>query len=158
MLIVNIVLLVLLLSFIGMGLKDGFVHSLGRLVGAVIGFVAARAWSLPVGSVLALFMPVGIARLIAFIFIFLLITQLVGFAFKLVDGLFKIVSFIPFLKSINSLLGAIAGLVEGVIIIGGVIFLIHGYLLEPHLVAWTNSSIVAQNIEKVFKLLLAVLL
>ena len=35
------------------------------------------------------------ARLIAFVLIFVLITRLVGFGFKLVDGVFKILSIIP---------------------------------------------------------------
>lgn len=158
MLLVDLILALAVLGSIGAGIKDGLVHTIGRLVGAVIGFVIARSWSLGLSGIFAIFLPVGTARLIAFVLIFVIITRLVGFGFKLVDGVFKILSVIPFLKSINSILGAIAGLVEGIILIGGVIFVIKSYFLEPHLVAWVSSSIVAQWIEKVFKILLAVLL
>jgi len=158
MLLVDIIVALAVLGAVGAGIKDGFVQTIGRLVGAVIGFVVARSWSLGLSGVLAIFMPIGTARLISFILIFVLITRLVGFAFKLVDGIFKILSVIPFLKSINSILGAIAGLAEGIILIGGVVFVIKTYLLEPHLVAWVTSSVVAQWIEKVFKILLGVLL
>jgi len=139
-------------------MKDGFIHTLGRLVGAIIGFVAARAWSLGFGGFLSLFMPIGIARLVAFIIIFVIIARLVGIVFKLADGAFRILSIIPFLKSINSILGAVMGLIEGVIIIGGIIYLILAYLIEPHLVIWIHSSVVAQWIEVAFKALLGFLL
>ena len=158
MLIVNIIFILALLGFIGAGTKDGLVHTVGRLVGAIIGFVAARAWSINVAGFLALFMPAGIARLIAFIVIFIVISRLVGFLFKLVDGIFKILTIIPFLKSIDNLLGAIGGLAEGIIIIGGITFLIHTYALEPHLLSWVSSSVVAQWIEQTFRVLLGVLL
>lgn len=158
MLLVNIIFILLVLGFVGAGMKDGLVQTIGRMVGAVIGFVVARAWYTGFATILGIFMPDGIAKLVAFGIIFIAITRLVGLAFKLVDGLFKIISFIPFLKSINSLLGAIAGFAEGIIIIGGLIFLVKMYLLEPHLVAWINESIVAQWIASAFKLLLGVLL
>lgn len=158
MLLVDILLALAVLGSVGAGIKDGLVHTIGRLVGAVIGFVIARSWSLGLSGIFSIFLPVGTARLVAFVLIFLVVTRLVGFGFKLVDGVFKILSVIPFLKSINSILGAIAGLAEGIILIGGIIFVIKTYFLEPHLVAWVTSSVVAQWIEKIFKVLLGVLL
>lgn len=158
MLLVDIILLVALLGFVGAGAKDGFVHTLGRLVGAVIGFVAARAWSLKAAPVLSVFLPSGWARLVAFIIIFIVITRLVGFVFKLADGAFRILSILPFLKSINSLIGGVLGLVEGFIIIGGAIYLILTFNLEPNLVAWLKGSSVTPYVQKVFQTLLGILL
>ena len=158
MLLVDILLIVALLGFVGAGMKDGFVHTFGRLVGAIIGFVAARAWSVYLVGIFGLFMPSGVARLVAFIVIFVLITRLVGFVFTLIDGVFKIVSILPFLKSINSLLGAILGLFEGVILVGGAIYLILTFALEPNLVHWLTVSSIAPWIVKVFQTLLGILL
>lgn len=158
MLITNIVLAVLVLGFIGAGMKDGFIETLGRIVGAVVGFIAARAWSLPVASFLGALVPLDWSRLIAFIFIFLVITRLIGYAFQLLDGAFRILSVLPFLKSINSLLGAVLGLVEGLILVGGVIYLVTTFKLVPWLSALFASSVVAAWILKTFNILLGVLL
>ncbi|MBP9869792.1 CvpA family protein [Patescibacteria group bacterium] len=158
MLIIDIILLIGLLGFVGAGAKDGFIHTLGRLVGAVVGFVIARSWSASVTPLLDLFMPAGIARVLAFIFIFLLITRLVGFVFKLADGAFKILSILPFLKSINALLGGILGFFEGVIISGGIIYLIVTFKLNATLMGWLATSVIAPWIQRTFQILLGVLL
>lgn len=158
MLLLNIILILLWLGFVGTGLKDGFIHTLGRLVGSIAGFVIARSWSITVGSFLAVFLPTGWARFIAFLIIFIVITRLVGFLFTLADGAFKILSFIPFLKTINNFLGALLGIVEGVIMLGGSIWLIIQFNLFPVLVGWLQQSFVAGLIEKIFNFLLKVVL
>lgn len=158
MLLLNIILILLWLGFVGTGLKDGFIHTLGRLVGSIVGFVIARSWSITVGSFLAVFLPTGWARFIAFLIIFIVITRLIGFLFTLADGAFKILSFIPFLKTINNFLGALLGIVEGVIMLGGSIWLIIQFNLFPQLVGWLQQSFVAGLIEKIFNYLLKVVL
>lgn len=158
MFLLDIILLICILGFAGAGAKDGFVQTSGRLIGAIIGFVAARAWSMKVAPVLAIIMPFGWARLIAFVIIFIFITQLIGFIFKILDGAFRIISILPFLKSINALLGGIIGCLEGVLIIGGIIYLIKVYALDPTLVTWLNLSKISPYILGAFKALLGLLL
>lgn len=158
MLIVDLVLAFILLGFVGMGLKDGFVHTLGRFIGSILGFIAARAWSIYLVGIFGIFMPAGWARIIAFILIFVLITRVVGMAFKLVDGVFEIIKILPFLKSIDKLLGAILGTVEGVIMLGGVIYLVLTFHLSPTLINWFAGSHVAVWVESVFHTLLGILL
>ncbi len=158
MLLTNIVLALILLGFLGAGLKDGFVQTLGRLVGAVLGIIAGRMWSLQLSAFLSPFMPAGWARLIAFILIFLVATRLVGFAFKIVDGVYKVLSFIPFLKSINALLGAILGLLEGFMMMGAAIWLVVTFKLIPSVVALLTASAVAMWILHTFQTVLGILL
>lgn len=158
MLILNILLIVALLGFVGAGMKDGFVHTLGRLVGAVVGFLVARTWSISLGSFLSVFLPSGWARFVAFIIIFMIVTRLVGFLFKLADGAFRLLSVIPFLKTINNFLGALLGIVEGVIIIGGSIWIIVNFNLIPSLIQLLNNSSVAKIISRAFTFLLSYVL
>ncbi len=158
MLLVDVILILLLLGFAGAGAKDGFVHTLGRLLGAIVAFLAARAWSAKISWLFAIVMPQGWARLVAFILIFILITRLAGWVFKLIDGLFQIIKLLPFIKSIDKLLGAILGFGEGFIMLGGAIYLITAFQLSPMLVAWVTSSGVAVWIGTVFSKLLGVLL
>jgi uncharacterized membrane protein required for colicin V production len=158
MILVDIILAALFLGFIGMGLKDGCIHTLGRFLGAIVGFVVARAWSVRFALWLGVFLPSGWARIVAFVIIFLVVTRLVGWIFKLVDGLFNIVSIIPFVTSINRLLGALLGAVEGLIVLGGVIYIVRTFSLEPHLIQWLAPSKVANALQTAFQTTLGVLL
>jgi len=158
MLIVDLVLIFILLGFAGAGAKDGFIHALGRLIGAILGFVAARAWSIKLVGILGVFMPAGWAHLIAFLLIFIVITRLLGLVFKLADGVFEIIKILPFLKSIDRLLGAVLGFVEGFILLGGSIYLILTLKLEPNLVHWLSGSGTALWLEKSFQSALGILL
>lgn len=158
MLILNIILIVAFLGFIGAGMKDGFVQTLGRLVGAVLGFIVARAWSISLASLFTSFLPYGWARFVAFLLLFVLVNRLVGFAFKLAEGAFHLISFIPFLKSINTLLGAIVGAVEGLILLGGAIWVLITLNLVPWLKVMLQASPVAQVIYKIFQFLLQALI
>jgi uncharacterized membrane protein required for colicin V production len=146
------------LAYIGMGLKDGFVSTLGRFLGAILGFLAARAWSIWLATILGFFMPAGWARLIAFILIFILITRLFGFVFKFVDGVFQILKLLPFLKSIDKFLGAFLGFIEGLILLGGAIYLVLTFKLSPTLITWATSSSVAVWIYKIFHAVLGMLI
>lgn len=158
MLILNLVLVIALLGFVGAGLKDGFIHTAGRLIGAVVGFILARSFSVAAGSFLALLFPSGWARFIAFAVIFILVTEVVGFVFKLADGAFKILSIIPFLKTINNFLGAILGIFEGIILVGGCIWVLENFDLISSVTKLLQASWLAKLILHVFETLLSILL
>ena len=94
MIILEILVLVVIAAFIANGVRAGALETLGRVVGAILGFLAARAWSGIAVSVLAMVMPVAWAWLVSFIVIFLTIDSLVGFLFKLADKIFEIIKVI----------------------------------------------------------------
>lgn len=158
MLLVDVILILALLGFAGAGSKDGFIHTLGRLIGAILGFIAAKAWYGDLGNIFSFFGPSGWVKLIVFLIIFIVVTRLVGFVFKLIDGAFRILSFLPFLKSINSLLGGLLGLAEGFVILGGAIYLLTTYPLVPSLAQWLAVSSVAHWISTIFRIVLGILL
>jgi len=160
MLLVEIVLVLVLAAFIMSGVKVGFFVSLGKMLGAVLGFVIARAWYAGVGSVIAIVMPahVGIARLIAFMFLFILVDSLVGLVFKLLSSLFGLMKFIPFTKTISRVLGGLLGFFEGVVLVGATVYVIMHFRLDPSLMAWVSSSSVAHFTQSVFQAVLGFLL
>jgi uncharacterized membrane protein required for colicin V production len=69
MLIVDIVLALVLLALAYNGWKAGLIKSLGHLVGAVLGFLIARAWSSLIAVWIARLIPLrqGVLQFIAFI-------------------------------------------------------------------------------------------
>jgi uncharacterized membrane protein required for colicin V production len=156
--ILDLILILILLGFVGQGWKDGFIHTAGRVIGAALGFVLARSWSLSIAFIFQILLPSGWARFVAFVVVFVLVNRLVGWIFRLADSAFKIISFIPFIKSVNNLLGAIMGIVEGFILVGGCIWVIENFDLIAIVKTWIAGSHVAPFIAYVFQLLLGVLL
>lgn len=158
MLLFNIILVLALLAFIGSGLKDGFIYALGRIVGSVVGFLVARAFYVQLAVVFSPFMPTGWAKVIAFLLIFMLVTRVMGWIFKALDKTFNFIAIIPFMKSINHALGGILGFLEGMIIIGGLIWVVKTFNLIPSAMVYINGSAVAGWIFSGFNKVLGILL
>ena len=160
MLLVDIILILILIAFMGRGWRNGFIDSLGELIGAIIAFLAARAWSLPLASPISTFMPEnpGLARLIAFIVIFLIVVKLIGWIFGMVAKLLKIVTSLPLISSANKILGSILGFLTGFVFVGSTVYLVLTFRLDDRLVRWLAGSTVALYTEKVFSSLLRFLI
>lgn len=149
MLLFNIILILILLGFVAAGLKDGFVIALGRLLGAVLGFLAAKAWYMPVAMFFSK-TPSGWVMVICFILIFMLIIRLTGLLFKALDATYKFLALLPFMKSINKLFGGVLGLLEGVMFMGGLIWVNLTFSPLLFLVPYLTGSVVASLIYKTF--------
>lgn len=145
MLIVDIVLVVVILSFAGRGWKDGAVESLGGLIGTVIAFLASRFFSNYFGLPFGLLFPgrEGIGRLIAFIIIFVLIYRLVGWLFTLAAKLLKVVTSLPVVSLLDSIIGAACGLLSGIVLVGSTVYLVMSFRLDPTVMDWLSRSTVA---------------
>lgn len=123
---IDAVLLILLGGFVLYGFWFGLIHTLGGLVGVVVASIFAGRISEPFAVWIQ---PIAggnpaVVRIIAFIAAFILITRLVGFMFWIIERIFKIIAVIPFLKTINRLLGAFLGFLEGVFFLGGILFVV----------------------------------
>lgn len=160
MLWVNVVLIALLASFVAIGAKRGFLDSLGRLIGAVIGFWVARLFS---GSLGLLFSRFGFAgekavRLIAFLVLFFLVFALVSWVIGLAAKMLRIVTRLPLITWVDSLLGGAVGAVEGVVFLGSMSVILFSTMLFPQVSKWLAASWVARLIEKTFSTMLWFLL
>jgi len=133
----DIFLIAIVLFFILVGLHQGFIRSLGSLVG-MIGGIAAGSFGLAWFSQNVSDLSESPVWTIT-IFI---CSQLIGLAFELLDRIFKILSIIPFLKSINKLLGGILGLIEAVIILSSVLYFVQNYISDQGIIDAVNTSFV----------------
>lgn len=156
--LVTIILILVFLGIVGNGWKDGVIQVLGRIVGSVLGFLLARMFSITFAFLFQIFLPSGWARFAAFIVIFYFVTWVVGFVFKLADGAWKIISLIPFVKPISGFLGAIFGILEAIIVIGGAIWMLKNFALVPWLTDQLNASVVATGILFLFEKALTLVL
>lgn len=118
--IFDLILILILFLFIAFGFALGLIETIGALVGVVLGAWVAGQYYEPFGGWLeSILLGHGnTSRVIAFIVIFVLVNRLTGLVFHLVSKLFHLLSFIPFTKTINRLLGALLGLLEGTLVLG----------------------------------------
>ncbi len=134
----DLIILIAFLGFIGSGFWFGFIHTLGTIIGVVVGILAAGSLYDGISSFFQLFLfKPAVADVLAFIVIFVAVSQLVGWMMKAFDAGFKIVRFIPFVGSANRLAGALLGFVEGALVIGVILYVASNFNLSP----WLNEAI-----------------
>ena len=122
----DIILLIIVLGFAIGGLFAGFIRTLGAIVAFFVGAFVASRYFISFGDWLSPIIgnhPVA-AKIIAFLVLFILVDRIVVLVFYLLGKIFGLITFIPFLKTINRLTGFVLGLVEGVLVVGLVIYII----------------------------------
>mgnify|MGYP001620017685 CR=1 FL=1 len=113
MLYTDLIILAILLLFFAHGFKRGLIQVIGGLVGIVIGAYLASIFGQQFQ---------GNTRFIAFFVIFVVINRVAALAFYLVDKVFHFVAIIPGLSTINRIAGGMVGLVEGLVVLGIILF------------------------------------
>ena len=155
----DVILLFVVFGFAWYGFLYGLVRTVGGLLGLVLGFYVAGILAEPIAPWLG-FLVGGreeIAKVIVFIVIFIILNRFTGFVFFLLDRIFKFVSFIPFLKSINRLAGLLLGLIEGVLVVGGVLLFTRRFIIDTPLADIFLGSDAAYWLVKIAGILLPLL-
>ncbi len=116
----DLMLYVALFGFALFGFWMGAIHAVGSLVGVIAGAYAATHYNAQVTEwVLGqMNFPEGMAHIIVFFLTFFIINRIVGLVFWIIDKSLDFARFIPFLKSINRLIGATFGFIEGIMVLG----------------------------------------
>lgn len=116
----DITLLALLVGFLASGFATGFVQSLGGILGLFVGaFFAGQLYPTVAKAVLP-WVSGGqnVADIVGFIIVFTVVSQIVGFVFRTLNMLFKFITLIPGVKFLDRILGALLGLIQGVVFLG----------------------------------------
>ena len=127
------------------GLWFGFFHTLGSLLGTIVGaYLASRYYEYMADWLVSITgWGENTTRVIMFIIAFFIINRLVGLVFWFIDKALKIVTRLPFIKSLNRFFGMLLGLAEGVITIGLIILFIERYPLSERIMEMLATSVVA---------------
>jgi len=127
---------------------------LGGLVGVIVASVLASRWyDFLANKLLFIFAGhLNIARVVCFLLLFIIIWRLVGLLFNLINKIFNLFSFIPFLKTINRLAGGVFGFLEGALVLGLVLFFLTQFPIT-WLTSLINNSTIAQFLIKIAKIL-----
>lgn len=107
----DLILILVVFSFVLFGLWFGLIHAIGGLVGTVVGAIVAIKYY-------AKWASTNLGQVISFIVLFTLSSRLTGFIFYGLEKVLKLANIIPGIKSINRLAGGILGLAEGCIVVG----------------------------------------
>ncbi|MEK7623999.1 MAG: CvpA family protein [Patescibacteria group bacterium] len=154
--LVDLILIIIIGGFGLFGLWFGFVHTLGSLLGTVIGAVVATRYYEPVADFIIGFTGwenTNLVRVIVFIIAFLIINRLVGFLFWIADRVLSLVTRLPFINSIDRLLGLVFGLIEGALTLGLIIFFIERFPLSVFVMEHLALSTVAPYLSNLAALL-----
>lgn len=155
----DLILLLILGGFVAYGLWFGLINTLGVLVGTIAGAFLAARWYDDVASWLGFLFGgrENLAKVICFLILFIIINRLVGLVFWLVDKIFSFLKIIPFLSTINRLLGAVFGFLEGVLVLGLTLYLAERYPLGDWFMNYLADSKVAHYFITVGKILMPLL-
>lgn len=141
----DIILLIIIGAFGLAGFVFGLVHTLGSLLGTILGaYLASRYYIIMADWLIDITGWQGNwVRVMMFIIAFFLINRLVGIGFFFIEKIFNLFKLLPFIKSFNRLAGLILGLSEGIITIGLVIFFIERFPLSDWIMIHLVNSTVA---------------
>ena len=154
--VIDVCIVIILGGFVLFGVWFGLIHTLGSLVGTVFGVFLASRWYAALAALLIRITgwDENISRVVMFVLAFLIINRLVGFAFWMADKLLQIFTRMPFLRSLDRLLGATFGLVEGLFTVGMIVFFIERVPLTDRFMYYLAQSNLAPITTKVVAVLL----
>lgn len=136
---------VTLLIFLGRGLMRGLTREVGGLVGVICGFALARYFQASVEPTMeTLFFDKNVAGIMAFLLILILTVIVVALLFF---ALRKFMS-ITLTLWVDHLLGAIAGLAKGLLILTLVFFLIRGFFPNMNIVESAQATPLFQSLAE----------
>ncbi|MGB0757261.1 MAG: CvpA family protein [Patescibacteria group bacterium] len=139
------ILLGILAIFTWVGFWSGFITSLGRFLGLFLGAALASRYYIVLAPEWewVFFDNTTLTEIALFIIIFIVVSRGLGLVFWILDKIFDFIRFFPFLTTINRVLGGVLGLLEGVLVLGLVLFLLTKYPVSSDLIQSMNTSVVA---------------
>ncbi|PIT88805.1 MAG: hypothetical protein COU29_00275 [Candidatus Magasanikbacteria bacterium CG10_big_fil_rev_8_21_14_0_10_36_32] len=151
----DLVVVIIIGGFGLFGLWFGLIHTLGSLAGTVLGVYLAARFYEPLAGWLMQFTgwSGNFSKVIMFILAFIIINRLVGLGFWFVDKILSIITRLPFIKSINRLLGLAFGLFEGALVLGIIFYFIAHFPLSEWFMTNLSESEIAPSLTKMASIL-----
>ena len=146
MLIIDIILFIIILGFFINGWQAGLIRMAAGLLGIILGVIIAGNYYGLLYDLLIrsdyFVIHENLAKVISLIGVFLIVNGVIGVGAYFVDRVFHIFAFIPFLKTINHLLGAILGLIIGIMLMGFIATILINFPLTSFITRYFENSYV----------------
>ncbi len=155
----DVILLIIIAGFAMFGFWFGLIHTLGSLLGTVLGAFLASRYYEPMADWLngITGWEGNVSKVLMFVIAFFVINRLVGFIFWIVDKFLSVLTRMPFIKGINRFLGMLLGVFEGMITIGLIIYFIDKVPLSEKIMDYIADSVVAPYTVSTAEVLLPLL-
>jgi uncharacterized membrane protein required for colicin V production len=141
---IDITLLVIIGAFVFFGLFFGLIHTIGSLIGTIVGIIIATVFTESAIQIFGFLSDTGPTRVVVFIILFLIVSRIIGILIRILEKVFGFFSVIPFATTINRLLGGGLGLIEGIMVVGVVLFYAMRVLPQDTLLFALETSIIAK--------------
>jgi len=130
---VDVTFVIFLSGFLFYGFYAGLIRAFGSLVAMAAGVWMASRFHLPAYDYVKDFFLGydGFGKIFLFIIIYSLVNRVVLVGFGVIEKAFNLISIIPFLKTINRILGGIFSLAQGVLILTFFVYLLSVYTSLP---------------------------
>jgi uncharacterized membrane protein required for colicin V production len=135
---------VVLLVFLGAFLLYGFYIGLVKMTLNLISTILAIIIAINIYLYLYDFIPFigfgseAMGKIIAFILVLSIINYFLSFIFKIIAKILRIVTSLPIISFANRVLGSVLGLIQGVLVLGIIIYLMSRYALTSD---FLNSAV-----------------
>lgn len=141
------------------GLYSGFISAMGSLFGTVIAtFIAIRVYE-PTAWWIGHYTGWGenTTRVVVFVVLFFVLNRLVGLLFWLFEKILTVVIRVPFIRSVDRILGLTLGLLEGVLAMGLVFYFVARFPISDWFMKEMAGSVVVAIVVQPVKILLPLL-
>ncbi len=148
--------LILIIGGFGLfGLWFGLVHTIGSLVGTFAGVYLAGLYYEPVATWLINTTGWGanFSKVLMFIIVFFVINRLIGLVFWIIDKFLSFFTHLPFIRSLDRLLGLTFGLLEGALGLGVIFYFIGKFPVGIQFMEWVTTSKIVPSLVKLASIL-----
>lgn len=147
----DITVIIIIVGFGLAGLWLGFVQSIGSLLGTVVGvFFAFREYQ-HIANWLSSFTgwQGNGTKIIIFLLLFLVTSHAIGLIFTLLNKVLDVITSIPFISTINRLLGLALGLAQGIIVVAVTMYFIARFPIDEKFMMALQDSMIAPYLDAV---------
>lgn len=157
--IIDIIILSTVGGFALFGLWFGFVHTVGSLLGTVLGvYLASRYYEVGADWLIHITgWGENVSKVVVFIIAFIIINRLVGVVFWFLQRFGKMFTSLPFIKSLDRLLGLVFGAIEGMITIGVIVYFINFFPFNDHILSQIDESTLAPYADDIASVMIPLL-
>lgn len=151
----DISLIIIIGAFGLFGLWFGLIHTLGSLIGTVLGvYLASRYYETAADWLInTTGWGANFSKVLIFIIAFVIINRLVGLGFWVIDKILTIFTKLPFVSSLNRFLGLIFGILEGSLVLGVIFYFIARFPVGDSFMTWLSASKIAPYTVKLASIL-----
>lgn len=139
----DIIIIVILFSFVWQGFRSGAVGAIGSIVGVIVGIWAGSFFIPQLAPQIQRWLNtdnLALTRVLAFVLIFILVNIAIAIVVKIVNMVFHI---IPFINLFNKIFGALFGLVAGALAVAVFVYIINLFPISTAIVSSVDKSAIA---------------